>query len=88
MTWEADALRTARNLDGGPRFYPAWQHPATYRYRWAIKALRDLPPVWRNTPTTEAAIAWYQERLVEFERGEFLAKERYLAVVRDRRERE
>jgi hypothetical protein len=73
VAWD-DTLSEARNLDGSQRFFPADEHPATYRLRRHREALDALP----ETPEREAALAHIDRQLAAFERGEDRAKRDYL----------
>lgn len=68
-----------------PRFYPLGAHPATYRERYMVDALRRIRDIAATTPgetphadQTDEAIAYHVRKIVEVEAGELEAKARYL----------
>lgn len=103
MTREARWLAEARLPWGDPRFYPARQHPATYRLRQTLamaRALRDRgrlelierqPRVFVTAPTESQGldhfIAHLEDQLRVHAMSEAREKERYLEAMRQREER-
>lgn len=68
-----------------PRFFPLGAHPATYRDRYMVDALRRIRAIAAATPgeqphagQTGEAITYHVRKIVEFEAGELEAQARYL----------
>lgn len=68
---------------GDKRFYPPGEHPATYRYKAHREALLRLPA----SAERDQMVSYVDGLLAAFEQGESEAKQQYLRIFDDRRER-
>ena len=79
------ALDEAPVAPGSPpqRFFPLGAHPATYRDRCMVDALRRVDPSDPPSEQTAEAIAYHVQKIVAFEAGQLEDQARYLRAWAD-----
>lgn len=94
MTDEKPSIWHLKDIQGGHRYYPPGQHPATKRMREQLAQAEQIKAEWGrksaehgveyDTGPVDEFIAYLQEQLAQFEQAESDRKARDDWMLRDR----